>query len=311
MARSILSKRLAALAEHFSPLRYLSWTLEGGVMLLFWGVCRCLPVERAAGFGAFVAGAAGPRLHKHRQVIANLTIALRGRSTADIERSGRAMWRNFGMVLAEYPHLEQIARERMEVDIAPAAQLVFDSGRRAIFVTAHLANWEVGAAAITAAGARLAAIYSPQSNPVADWAMRRWRGAFGAEYLPKDNAMRAWLKEGETGRCLGLVVDQRVDGGSVLHFFGEPAETVTTPARLAARLGCPLVPFRTVRTGRSRYRVYFEAPIAVPEAAEGRDLAMTEALLRRVEAWIRERPDEWLCSKRRWPKRRPVAVPTP
>ena len=309
MARSILSKRLAALAEEFSPLRYLSWTLEGGVMLLFWGVCRCLPVALAARFGAFVVGTAGPKLHKHRQVVANLTVVLRGETAAEVERKARQMWRNFGMVLAEYPHLRQIVRERLEIEVAAGARTVFESGLRAIFVTGHLANWEVGAAGIIGRGARLAAIYSPQSNPAADWAVHRFRGVFGAGYLPKDNAMRAWLKEGEAGRSLGLVVDQRVDGGSMLPFFGVPAETVTTPARLAARLGCPLVPFRTVRTGIARYRVCFEAPIAVPAAPAGRELAMTEALLRRVEAWIRERPDEWLCSKRRWPKRRVVAAP--
>ena len=304
MARSILSKRLAALAEDFSPLRFLSWTIEGSVMLLFWGLCRCLPVTLAARFGALVIGAAGPHLHKHRQVVTNLTIAMRGAPVAEIESTARAMWRNFGMVLAEYPHLRRIARDRFELEVAPGARAVFATGKRMILVTAHMANWEVGAAGISAAGARLAAIYSPQSNPVADWAVHHFRSVFGATYLPKDNAMRAWLKEGETGRSLGLIVDQRVDGGSMLPFFGVAAETVTTPARLAARLGCPLVPFRTVRIGLSRYRVCFEDPVAMPAEVVGRELAMTEAVLRRVEAWIQERPAEWLCSKRRWPKQR-------
>lgn len=312
MARLILSKRIAALAEDISPLRHLSWVLEGGIMLLFWGLCAVLPVAIASRFGGALVGAAGPRLHKHRHMIANLTVALRGRTPAEVEQIARAAWRNFGMVLAEYPHLRRIARDRLEYDVAPGARAVFAAEQRAIFVTAHLANWELGAAGIVHCGGRIAAIYSPQSNPAADWAMFRFRSAIGGEYLPKENAMRAWLREGQRGRSLGLVVDQRVDGGALLPFFGVAGETITTPARLATRLNCPLLPFRVLRIGVARYRVCFEAPVTAAEAQDvattdtsvNAELALTNALLRRVEGWISERPGEWLCTKRRWPKQR-------
>ena len=78
----------------------------------------------------------------------------------------------------------------------PAA--VFSSGKRAIFVTAHVGNWELGAPAITQSGARLAAIYSKQSNPLADWAIQRCRSVFACEYLPKESGNLTQARESLT-----------------------------------------------------------------------------------------------------------------
>ncbi len=303
MARSVLSRRLASLSEETSWLRYVGWFVDGPAMLLFWGVCALLPPQFASRMGAAVLGFFGPRTHKHKHVLANLTVALRGATPAEIAVHAHAVWRGLGMVMSEYPHLARIGRTRMTVHIAPGAAAVFNSGKRAIFVTAHVGNWELGAPAITQSGARLAAIYSKQSNPLADWAIQRCRSVFACEYLPKENAMRAWLRMGSDGPSLALMVDQRVDGGELMAFFGIEGETVTTPARLAARNNVPLIPFRIIREGFARYSVQFEDPIARPQGSDAAAVMM-RALLKRFEAWICERPDEWMCTKRRWPKHR-------
>lgn len=303
MARSVLSRRLASLSEETSWLRYVGWFVDGPALLLFWGVCALLPPPAASRLGAAVLGFFGPRTHKHKHVLANLTVALRGAAPTEIQLRARAVWRGLGMVMAEYPHLGRIGRTRMTVHIAPGAAAIFKAGQRAIFVTAHVGNWELGAPAITQSGARLAAIYSKQSNPLANWAIQRCRSVFPCDYLPKENAMRTWLRMGSDGPALALMVDQRVDGGELMMFFGSEGETVTTPARLAARNNVPLIPFRVIREGLARYSVQFEEPIPRPDGSAAA-AAMMRALLNRFEAWIRERPDEWMCTKRRWPKQR-------
>ena len=301
MARSVLSRRLASISEEVSWLRYLGWFFDGPVILAFWGVCGLLPPAAASRLGAALVGFLGPRSHKQKHVLANLATALRDTPEQERRRIAKRIWRGLGMVMAEYPHMARIAHERMRIEMTPAAAAVFASGKRAIFVTAHVGNWEISAHALMSSGARLAAIYSPLSNPLVDWAMRRYRGVFPCEYMPKDNAMRTWLRKGEDGPSLALMVDQRGEGGDMLPFFGEPCETVTTPARLAARYGVPLVPFRVTREGDARYTVRFEDP--VPRPAEGdAALGMMAALTARFEAWIVERPHEWMCTKRRWPK---------
>lgn len=310
MARSVLSRRLASISEEVSWLRYLGWFFDGPIILAFWGLCGLLSPPAASRLGAALVGFLGPRSHKQKHVLANLATALRDTPEPERRRIAKRIWRGLGMVMAEYPHMKRIAYERMRIDMDPEAAAVFASGRRAIFVTAHVGNWEISAHALVSSGARLSAIYSPVSNPLVDWAMRRYRGVFPCEYMPKENAMRTWLRKGERGPSLALMVDQRGEGGDMLPFFGEVCETVTTPARLAARYDVPLVPFRVVREGDASYRVHFEAP--VPKPAEGdAALAMMQGLTARFEAWIVERPYEWMCTKRRWPKHRGAPPPVP
>ena len=113
MARSVLSRRLASLSEEASWLRYVGWFVDGPAMLLFWAVCALLSPAAASRMGAALLGFLGPRTHKHKHVLANLTVALRGATASEIAIHARAVWRGLGMVMAEYPHLGRIGRERI------------------------------------------------------------------------------------------------------------------------------------------------------------------------------------------------------
>ena len=58
------------------------------------------------------------------------------------------------------------------------------------------------------------------------------------------------------------------------------------------------------RLGPARLRIVVEPPLALPDSGD-RDadiLALTEAINRRLEAWVRARPKSWLWLHRRWPK---------
>ena len=118
------------------------------------------------------------------------------------------------------------------------------------------------------------------------------------------------MRELGNGRSVGLLVDQRVDSGEPVPFFGLEMNTSTTPARLALRYHCDLIPIRIQRLGNARFRATFEPPITpTGEFTDEHEkiLDMTRQLNELFETWIRDQPQDWLCSKRRWPKdaRRP------
>jgi KDO2-lipid IV(A) lauroyltransferase len=65
------------------------------------------------------------------------------------------------------------------------------------------------------------------------------------------------------------------------------------------------VPAQVVRLEGARYRVIFHPPVHPAEHCtddDERALDMTRQLHRLFEDWIRERPEDWFCSKRLWPK---------
>ena len=99
-------------------------------------------------------------------------------------------------------------------------------------------------------------------------------------------------------------MDRRLKKGELTPFFGSGTFTSLFPARLALRCGCNLVPVRVERLRRGAYRVTVHEPVRPdPSLADDRAKAldMTRQVNAYFESWIRERPDQWFCSKRMWP----------
>lgn len=269
-----------------------------------WLLASVLPSRLASRTGSALLGALGPHLRKHRQVLRNLQRVLPDASPAELERTARGVWRNLGAVLFEYPHLERIVDRQIEVRMPDSVRALLENARPVLFMTGHLANWEVLANYLGRQGNGLVIIYSPHGNPMIDRMIQRFRTRGGGEYLPKQQALRRLTHKFLDGRSVGLLPDVRVDSGVPLALFGAPAPTTISPARMAARLDYPMVPVRAKRLGPARFQVEFAEPLAADPEQRGKRAAIDlmanfNALL---EAWIGERPDEWLCTKRRWPK---------
>jgi KDO2-lipid IV(A) lauroyltransferase len=70
-------------------------------------------------------------------------------------------------------------------------------------------------------------------------------------------------------------------------------------------LHCNLVPVQVERLQDARYRVTFHPPVSpadtsVSETAQAID--MIQQVHDLFETWIRQKPEDWFCSKRLWPK---------
>jgi KDO2-lipid IV(A) lauroyltransferase len=282
--------------------------LEAAWLALVWGVLGLLPPEWASAVSAAFLRRVGPLLRKQRHVRRNLAIALPERSDAERDAIAQEVWAGLGAVFGEFPHLARIDREgdrRLETEIHGTLAPLQDPPRPAVFVTAHLGNWELTTLAAGRYGVPVSVIYSPDANPWLDRLIRRHRRALRCELVPKQGGLRALLRALADGRSLGFLIDTRQDDGEPVPFFGVPALTSTVPARLALRAGLQLVPLRCERTAPARFRIVFGPPIEPdPAISDAREQArdMTRRVNERFEAWIRERPEQWLCTKRRWPK---------
>lgn len=279
------------------------------MLAIFWQVCALLAPERASALGAAIVGRLGPRHSKHKRVWRNLRLAFPDRSDGEVDDLARGCWGNLGRVMAEYPHLATIAGNqgegRIELVVRDEMAAWRCHGRPAVFVAAHLGNWELVASKATTGDIPLVAIYSPQTNPYIDAMIQKKRRALGCELVPKNAGVRDLMRHLEAGRSLGVIADQRVDGGEPLPFFGRPASTTAVPARLALKLGLELVPVRIERQGAGRFRVTaFEAVMPRDPSLSRNEQAldMMGQVNRLFESWIRQRPHEWHCAKRRWSK---------
>jgi KDO2-lipid IV(A) lauroyltransferase len=309
MARLLLGNSLNRAAKRLPLLQHALWASEAAIFGLLLEISRLLSPERASALGYGALRAVGPRLDKTRIIRRNLELAFPEKSADETENLIREIWGNFGAVMAEYPHLwtfiSEGPRARLEITVNSDSPVFRHEDKPAVFVTAHLANWEIPLAAAKRLGIPVSVLYTPLQNPWLDRMLFRARARMGINLLPRDGGIRTLVRELSDGRSIGMLVDQRVDSGEPVPFFGLDMNTSTAPARLALRYRCDLIPIRVRRIGHARFRVSFEPPVTPARGITDEHekvLDMTRQINALFETWIREQPQEWLCSKRRWAK---------
>ena len=315
MASSVLGERFKRLAQDNAWIRTFVWSVDAGAMGLFWLVMKLLGPDRAVAVGSAMMSRIGPRTAKHRHVVANLKVMFPEHGEQQIQQLARASWGNLGAILADYPHLGTIAEDprRLELvgDAPPRAYLARDEPM--IFITPHLGNWELTAAAGSRSGLSLAVVYSPQQNRILDRLLQFMRRSLGTYFLSGKGGARQIVEAMEKGHSIGMLPDQRVNRGEVLPFFGKDACTTTAPARLALSSGRALFPVRVERLHGAHFRVTVYDQIVpgdtdVPEREQVRQ--MTRQINALFEDWIRQRPEQWLCAKRRWSYGKTICNPS-
>ncbi len=285
----------------------LLWLFQGQVACL-----RALGPVRASNLGGAVARAIGPFLPVSRVAEANLRRALPEADAAARRRIIRAVWDNLGRTMAELPHVAALAQTASgpgwTLAIHPATQAVLAGDQGAIFFTAHLANWEMLVRVSRDLVPRFGLFYRAPRNQAANrlaHMLRQQAGGPGLQQFPKGAAgARASLHFLRQRGVLGVLADQKLNDGISVPFFGHPAMTSPAVASLALKFALPVVPARVARLGPARFHVEIGAPLAfTPTHDRHADIAaLTARINAEIEAWVRERPGEWLWLHRRWPK---------
>lgn len=315
MAKLLFANFVRKRADKSLQLLHLLWSVEGGLIGALAGLSRRVSPDRASEIGRKLFRILGPRLQKTPIIRRNMQVAFPEMSASEIEQLVREVWGTLGSILAEYPHLGTIcngeAASRLDIIRRGDSDVFKKGGGPAIFVTAHLANWEVAAGAVVWQGIPLTGIYTPVQNPRINDMLYRAREELNCGMVKREGALRQLIKELKKGVSVGLIVDQRVDTGERVPFFGHVMNTSLTPAQLALRFRCELIPIQVQRLGGARFRVIFHEPVQPDDTiASEREkiLQMTRKVNALFESWIRERPHEWLCTNRRWPRDLQVPV---
>jgi len=320
VAQLIFASTLDRQAKRHAWLRALLFRLEGLIVQLYWWTFRSLSPKRAAGLGRFAVGVLGPRSSKAALVKANLSIAFPLLDASALDDLARRTWRNIGLVFGEYAHLNEIVRTgtdpRVQIVDRCGLDLYRRGGRQAIFVSAHLSNWEIMALTLAREGVPMLALHASLQNPHLGVLMDRARAQVDCPMLARGpstgehtrmsiSTVASLMHQLRSGGSLGLLLDLSMKDGVALPFFGQPMCTSLSPVRMAQRYGCDIVPVRTQRVGPARFRLTTYAPLvleAAPADEEAHAIAITRQLTALFEQWIREQPDEWMCATRRWDK---------
>ena len=221
----------------------------------------------------------------------------------------RGMWDNLGRNFAEHPHIDRLWDDtragRIEmVGGEHLRALAAQERHPSLIVSGHLANWELLPSTGARHGLSMTLIYRRPNNRLIDHLMTGRRRAGGGRFLPKgQEAARAMVNTLLRGGSIAMLVDQKLNDGMPVPFFGRPAMTAPSLAQLALRYRCPVLVARAERLGGARFRVTIAPPEFVPDTGdrEADILAYMTWINALLESWIRERPEQWLWLHNRWP----------
>jgi KDO2-lipid IV(A) lauroyltransferase len=245
---------------------------------------------------------------KHRErALRNLRKAMPELSEAERERIARESVRSFIRTFAEVAWMPRLVRPGrfpagVAFDVHPETRRILDAGESAIFFTGHMGNWEFGGQMMAIAGWPLVVVARPLDNPLLDRYVLGLRQRLGERVVSKHGAVRELVAALREKSLLAVVVDQNTGRhGVFVEYFGRPASTTPVPATLALRFGVPMLPGWCERTPGG-FVLRIDAPLDyTPTGDRDRDVvALTQLMTRRVEAWVRYKPEQWLWMHRRW-----------
>ena len=182
---------------------------------------------------------------------------------------------------------------------------------RCLIVTMHMGNWELGMWPVMLAGVNPAGVYRLVKNPYVDRYLRAQRKASIPEACSAAAAPRARTKAEDRASDHGLCAPGRAarlhlrplrrarHRGAVLRLSGqEHADRGDDRAAgRRAHLDRPLHPHRQARLLRCQ-RERAPHPRTNNQAEDIRTI--TAAIQRHFEVWIRENPEQFMWSNRRW-----------
>lgn len=278
--------------------------LEAFGVALIYALFALLPPGMASAIGGKIGRLFGPRFGRSRVARKNLRLAFPQMNEADVEKNVAAMWENIGRGFAEYPHLAALMKN-VEVIGAAHAHAAAQDGKPAIVISGHIGNWEIMPRKLQEIGLPIASVYRAPNNAFIDKLLHRARSEGSLHLIPKGGeGAREILKVLRDGGHVGMLIDQKSSDGPPVPLFGRAALTTPSPALLALRFDCPILPVFTHRIEGTKFRMTVLPPFRLDSTGDKeRDI---EAGLTRINAlleeWISKQPAQWLWLHRRWPE---------
>jgi Kdo2-lipid IVA lauroyltransferase/acyltransferase len=266
-----------------------------------------------------------------RAALFNLRLAFPG--WPESRRNGvvREMVRNLGWMAAEFAHFPRYAcpkdseadknrngkktiESAIVLDCAENFLAAQSRGKGVLFLTGHLGAWELSPFAHALYLEPIDFLVRPVDNPRVDALVSRYRALSGNRPIVKSESARAMLRTLKDAGTVGVLADLNTLGqdGIFVEFFGIPAATTSSVARLARHTGAAVVPAYSFWDAALRkYRLHYEPELALVRTDDAEaDIRVNTAQFNRViENYIRRYPDQWLWVHRRWRLRPPGEPP--
>lgn len=279
-------------------MKTLRYAIEAFFLHILLFIFSVLPMDKASAFGGWLARIIGPRLGASKKAYKNLNRAFPDMNKREQIQIVTNMWDNLGRVTAEYPHLEQIAKGRITVKNPE----LMDQQAPIVFISAHIANWEVLLPNLYINhNLQAHGLYRAPNNPWTDKLLSRLRSLNGmiTSFPKSKKGALSLLRAIKNGQNIALLIDQKYNEGLPVPFFGSDAMTSPAFFDMAQKFKAPIIAVQLKRLKGVHFEITLHDLSSIKEYPVEEALVQTHIIL---ENWIKEEPAQWLWLHRRWPK---------
>ena len=192
--------------------------------------------------------------------------------------------------------------ERVNITNTELINKYLEKKKTVILVAGHFNNWEwVGQKLSISTKQNSVVIYKTLNNTYFDKLIKKVRTKFGAIAVSMNESMRYIIETKNRTQIICLIADQNpvVNISTRWYsFFGREVPVFMGAEKIAIKMNYPVIFCNMQKIGRGQYTIKFEELEPNPKSTvEGE---ITKRYLERLEKQIKENPNQWLWSHRRW-----------
>ena len=247
--------------------------------------------------------------YRRRVVRRNLTHAFPEKSLEELIRIEKKFYRHLCDVFVEMYRMwhmsEDEIRRRCVFTNPEVIERYFRQGKSVIGVLGHFGNWEWMASYGLWMSEKVDffTLYKPLHDPEADCVMRKIRSRFKAKPVPRQDILRRIIANKKMGRLFlaGFIGDQTPNRDNLnfwMDFLNQDTPVLLGTEKIARKFDLPVISLRMRKVKRGYYEVDFVDICEEPNRLEEGEL--TRMHTRMLEKFIREEPELWLWSHKRW-----------
>lgn len=238
---------------------------------------------------------------------ANLELVFPEKTKEERDKIAKKFYRNLADIFIETLYVRHISAKEFDKRVTYENVGIFrkyqEEGRSVIGIIGHLGNWEFMQGFTSQFDMKTYFVYKKMSSRAFNEFFQYLRSGLGGIPLEMGNAYRQMVHDGQAGlvTMTVLIADQRPAPNELkvwLPFFGHEAPVIMGPERIAKKSNSVVVWGQIVRIKRGYFKLKVE--LITDDAKNTADMEITKKYFAKLEEAIREYPDQWLWTHKRW-----------
>ena len=268
-------------------------------------IIHCIPRGCAYQFAQFVSDLHYRYSKADREAVtSNLRQVFQ--TDEDVTKQAKEVFRNFGRYLVDFFFMYRVNKKFIEQNVKfegrENLERAVARGKGVIILTAHIGNWEMGAAVLSELGYKMTVIALPHKERSVNDLFNRQRAKHGVTIVPVSVALRRCVEALRKGEMVALLGDRDFGSfGTTLTFLGRETHIPKGAAVFAYKMGATILPSFVLPVGMGTFKTCFGEPIFPPEGKTDEKAAVRDLMQKgtaAIEQIIRKYPTHWLMFRK-------------